>query len=520
MIFEDKLSFEFNVFLLEFTIDNVDEDSFFDESHIIISIDDPLLEDVTFKSGILKGYEYLGYREGMENARSISNEMFYFLERIKEFNNNAIDTFFTDVDDGDSYCDSAGNYLFTIEIKYQYWSDLKFAKHIVELINSINISVPKFYTPFFQEEEKIEDSQIVSLISTSTKARRLGYFKVLSSFLETYKKVPYSYLNKKIEDYCLNYSDYLDNNLYKKGLIIKTLSGISAKPYAEVAFSLDILNKINNIVYTGKSFKVYQYLQKEYSNQPNVFKLSTFDKVYFLECILKNDFFYFSNLLEIFFFEKEASYKYVLGHFQKQLTSCLEVYKRQSGYVNRMTLENFDVILKRISSWEKPEVYLEHLLMPRINWMLDLDILTESDNKFTITDIGLKLFTHLSIWNDISTNKVISPIWFIERFMINMFDDCYNNSEIQHPMYNDYVLEKIYEYIDESFDIFKTLAPNRVTASQAVNYTKYKLYLNNGIKRDYQFILDSLSEKEQDRFIFKYQEQYQDGYIQKKHLNG
>ena len=77
-------------------------------------------------------------------------------------------------------------------------------------------------------------------------------------------------------------------------------------------------------------------------------------------------------------------------------------------------------------------------------------------------------------------------------------------------------IEKIYYYIDSSFDLFKTLAPNRVTASQAANYTKYKLYLDDNIKVGYQFILGKLSEKEQDKFVFKYQEQYQDGYIQRK----
>ena len=70
--------------------------------------------------------------------------------------------------------------------------------------------------------------------------------------------------------------------------------------------------------------------------------------------------------------------------------------------------------------------------------------------------------------------------------------------------------------LENSFEIFKTLAPNRVTASQAANYTKYKLYMDDKIKVGYSFILNKLSEKEQDKFIFKYQEQYQDGYIQKK----
>ena len=99
--------------------------------------------------------------------------------------------------------------------------------------------------------------------------------------------------------------------------------------------------------------------------------------------------------------------------------------------------------------------------------------------------------------------------------MIHLYDECYNNGNVTNPENLNLILEKMYHHIDSSFALFKTLAPNRVTASQAVNYAKYKLYLNDKIKVGSEFILGRLSEKEQDKFIFKYQEQYQDGYIQK-----
>jgi hypothetical protein len=122
----------------------------------------------------------------------------------------------------------------------------------------------------------------------------------------------------------------------------------------------------------------------------------------------------------------------------------------------------------------------------------------------------------LCIWNDINTDAIISADAFLDRFMIHLYDDCYNNSEVVNPTDENLILEKIYMHIDNSFDLFKTLAPNRVTASQAANYTKYQLYFNDNIKVGYQYILNKLSEKKQDKFIFKYQEQYQDGYIQYK----
>lgn len=529
MIHQNELSFKFGNYLvafsfdrneiLDFDDDSYDEDFFsFNSISDFESIENLLVQDIQFKSCTLKGYEYLGLREDMKIARSISNEMFYFIKKIKALNPEIIDNYFWNIDYGDSMCDSDGSYVFGIKIKSSYWLDLNVTKLIVELIISINVHVPEFYTIFFRKNKKIDDNRITPIVSTNTKVRRLGYFKILSDFLDSYSKIPYIFINNKFEDYCLKYESSLNDNTFTRGLISKTSNGISAKPYIEIALSLNILNKINNIVHTGKSFKVYQVLQKQYSVDSNIFKLSEFDKIFFLECILKNDYFYFTNLLELFFFEENTTYKFILEKYQSQLISCLEEYKKQNVYMDRKNFNNIDTVLKRINNWEKPEVYLEHILMPRINWMLDFGILVESGKGFAITEIGMKLFKHLSIWNDINTDKIISPVSFIERFMLHMYDDCFRNNEIQNPKDKNFIVEKIYKYIDESFNIFKTLAPNRVTASQSANYTKYKLYLNENIKVGYQFILDSLSE--QDRFIFKYQEQYQDGYIQKKHHNG
>ena len=253
------------------------------------------------------------------------------------------------------------------------------------------------------------------------------------------------------------------------------------------------------------------------------------DKIYFLEKILKIDYFYFSNLLELIFLQEKITYLEIINEFQNKLIKCLEVYKEQNKYsferykspnynTVRKVVNNIDAILNRIKKWEKPNVYLEHLIMPRLNWMLDFGIITQenSNNEFCITEVSLKLFKHFCIWDDINTGKIISPNTFLNSFMIHLFDDCYNSGNIINPDDIKLIFEKVFERIENSFELFETLAPNRVSASQAANYTKYKLYLNDNIKVGYNFILNKLSEKEQDKFIFKYQEQYQDGYIQIK----
>lgn len=525
MIHQNELSFEFGgdyVIAFSFDInDDIDNDALDDEyySYNTISdfsdIDEFLRRIDEFTSLTIKGHEYLGWREDLTEGRSITNEMFSLIKIITAHQQDAVLDYYTSIDFGDAMCDKYGNYLFNIQIIEELWWDIKFAKYLIE--NRIStVSVPNFYTVFFRKNKFIKDNKIVPVLSTNTKVRRLGYFKILSLFLNENKKVPATSINKKFENYCLKYKELLEENQFKKGLINETKTGISAKPYIDTANDLEFLNKINNIYYSGKPFKIYQVLKSEFSDSSNVFEINGFDRIFFLECILRNDYFYFSNLLELLYIEEKTTYSHLVQVFKNQLIARLENYKKENSHEDRKILNGIETVLNRIKKWEKPEVYLEHIIMPRLNWMLDFRIITGINNEFKITEIGLKLFQHLCIWNDINTDKIISSDAFLDRFMVHLYDDCYNNSEVVNPKDENLILKKMYRHIENSFDLFKTLAPNRVTASQAANYTKYQLYFNDSIKVGYQYILGKLSEKEQDKFIFKYQEQYQDGYIQNK----
>ncbi|WP_282142792.1 hypothetical protein [Cellulophaga baltica] len=520
IIHEKELTFDFGDYAIVFYF--VNNKSFVNEQEIdyeepfsYYSINgfkeiEVLLErNVSFESCNFKGYENLGWREDIEDGRSITNEMYYFIKKIENIKEGIINNFSIDVVFTDSMCDKYGNYQFTINIIDDYFFNIEFAKNIINIIKLYKQEIPSFYTVFFRKRVDIFDNKKIPILTTNTKVRRLGYFKILSKFLLDYKKIPSTFVNKKFENYCLDYKHSLENNLYTKGLIGETKSGISAKPYVDAASELELVSKINNAYHTSKSFKVYQVLQEKYSISSNVFELSDFDKMYFLEKILRNDFFYFTNLLELIFIKENVTYSYVINKYQSQLTSRLNKYRHE-----RKNSNNLEAILNRIKSWEKPTIYLEHLVMPRINWMLDLGLLTENNKRFSITEIGMRLFENISVWNDINTDKIISPDSFLDRFMVHIFDDCYNSSKNNKPLEIDFVLGKMYGYIKQSFNLFKTLAPNRVTVSQAANYTKYMLYLNDNISVGYEFILNKLSE--QDKFIFKYQEQYKDGYIQLK----
>lgn len=532
-IYESELTFHFrNNFDIVFALDqikDIDEDFLsINPIHSQSDLTESLNKVNAFTKFRIIGCEYLGWREDLTEGRSITNDMHYLIKKINSYRKNSVENFQTEIKYGHPLCPDEGTYVFSIEISEELWWDFEFTKYLLKTKIDSTV-VPDFYTNYFNKNQPIKDDKSLPILSTNTKVRRIGYFKVLSLFLDDNKQIPTNKINKRFESYCLKYKDAIDNSEFNKGLIKETKNGISAKPYIEMAIDIELLNKINNILYAGKSLKVYQILKNEYSKSSNIFELTTFDKMYFLECILRYDYFYFNNLLELIYIEGKVTYSNIVREFQSKLIKSLEEYKKQNQYsfqryksptynTDRKVVNKLDNILTRIRKWEKPEVYLEHLIMPRLNWMLDFGIISfdNAKNEYNIEKIGDNLFRHLCIWNDINTEKIISPSKFLDNFIIQLFDDCFNSNIVINPDDIKSILDPINKNIENSFEIFKTIAPNRVTASQAVNYTKYKLYLEDKIKVDYNFILNQISEKEQDKFIFKYQEQYQDGYIQIK----
>lgn len=473
--------------------------------------------------------EYLGWREDIIDYNepiSICNQMYKFLKVLKDFDPSVILNFNLTTNEGYDHIGDWGlcgepNYVFYIKLDLNLLKKSKFDE-LIEKLEKTNLEVPpKFYWPFYKRYKKIEDSGSLKIISTNTKVRRIGYFKLLNDFLMKESRVSENLINRKFEKYVTPYNKEL--SLYKndKGLIEETKRGSSAKPYIETAKALNFINKTNRIYSTGKLFRVYGAIRNDrIGNTSSIFSLDNFDRLFFLEAILKNDYFYTSLILEwMYFSSEELSYETLLKNFYPYMLFRLNQYSSNSilnkGSKNYQELKK---VSERVNNWKKPLIYLEHILMPRVNWLFDLDLIIIDDKlNLSITPEGRRLFQNLCFWNDINWSLVINSYEFLNFFAVHTFDSAFQESS--HIQYGDDAKRsiniKIDNYVDLSFKYFKTLAPNRVTSSQSINYTKYMLYLNDNLTVGYRYISNYLASDKQDKFIYKYQRQYGDGYIQR-----
>lgn len=388
---------------------------------------------------------------------------------------------------------------------------LKFVLYIDNLFtHTHSIGIPSFYNL----NRKPKDNYNIRVLPSNTKVRRLGYLKLLLSMFNNVDKIPISIIASKFEFLSTQYKEYLHNYKNNKGEIIITKTGVSAKPYIDLAEKLGLINKIAGYYTLAKEGKIYNSLIKETEIiRENVFSINNVDIPYLLELILKEDFLYILTILRLIYKETRISYDKIRTIMQIELLNRCNLcsLSEDISFSGRLSIRT--QILK-IKEWKESLTYLEHIIMPRINWLYDMDIITMDNNSFCLTSRGRRLYCNLTIWDDIKMDKVVSPQWYIDNFFMKMYDittDC-------HGEKFDIVLHRnlMQKYIDDAFKLFKTIAPNRVAFSQLAKYVKYKLYMNHNLLIDTDDIKELFSNLEFVQYIFMYQNQYNDGYIQKR----
>lgn len=544
LLSNSRLVFEFNSYEIVVDIEFADKSFQYNEFHVNLAHTDfkdkfakIISSGLQINDVFIASSEYLGHREDIIEFKkpiSICNRLYRAIDIIAQYDRNIIDKYILNQNEGYNedvesalFCNLSPNYIFEIHVKKESYGDLNFFQFIINHLqfDDADYLPPTFYWPFYKKNQKIDDSKKIVILNTNTKARRLGYFKILSDFFKINKNISENFIYKKFERFSQDYRNDLKGYKNDKGLIKVTKTGVSAEPYITIAKYLGLINLINGVYTIGKYFKVYQVLKDEIDYESvSVFNLSTLDKLFFLELILQKDFTYITLTLELIRLHKVINYHELNRIFQPHLLARLDELLINLQYEqNSKRYRELKKVLERVKNWSAAEVYLEHVIMPRLNWFYDLGLVEIDQNlNITLTTQGITLFQEICNWNDINWERVISPDEFLNLFWVHTFDHTYNHkSNKNHPkdIKENEIFPLIIQYIDQSFEHFKTLAPNRVTASQAITYTKYKLYSIDQIKVGHRYISNLLENKKQNNFIYKYQKQYGDGYIQRRRSN-
>lgn len=471
---------------------------------------------IFIQQGLLLHYEESEKKEFLDYYEPFTYMTYSIVKKISTQFSDAVENYVVQpfCIDESSMCGDILEYGYQININGKYWTNKNFFNFV---INGIDEKFPDFSIPdFYNTEKELKDTFEIKILSSNTKIRRLGYLKILLKMLKEQSKVPVSKINNKFEKYCQDYNQYLKLHKNRKGNVIVTKTGNSANPYIELAVNLGLIHKAAGVYEVGKIGKVYNILKDKIDEQDmNPFAFSKFDITFFLELLLKEDYWFLYAILEQAAINPSIAYKNLKKEFKQILLEQIGQFIDEAQNTNHSKqVLPLKIIERRINDWKKPEVYMEHVLMPRLNWLYDMELIDlKNDLSFQLTETGTKLLYNLATWNDIALHKIVSPLAYVDNYFMKMINFVFDAQKQRFTKEIDAEFEKC---LNDSFLLFKTLAPNRVTFSLFAYYTKQILFWNNIGVVDTENIKKVFERKQIPNYIYKYQEHYKDGYIQKK----
>jgi hypothetical protein len=451
-----------------------------------------------------------------QHTNSISNSLFNLIKQLIKIDSELVLTYEVKVDDPNDVgmCGYYPQYIGEIELDIKKL-DLKIISKILVELNSFKfIELSTLYAPAFYKHNLPKNNFSPQFLNTNTKVRRLGYLKLFFRFINEKKKIPESFIEKKFEEFSLQFSSQLNDLSNNKG-VIQNLKGKSAEPYISLLKEMNLITTVSRVVVPTKWLKTYMAIREIIEdNSSEAFVLDKVDKIFFLEVILKKDFLYSIVILEFLFIRETCTSQDIINNFQKLLLTRVRNLLSKETFSDKKTSTELREIEKRVAAWKKAEVYLEHIIMPRVNWFADLDLITLRDNIITINENCKRLISELNSWVDIEAEIVADSSDFLRKFYPHVYAKSYFESYGEYPKVE--IIHGLVDgYINQSFALFKTLAPNRVTSSQAFTFAKYCIYLKNGFSVSDSYLMRILEEKFSNKYIYKFQPRYGDGYIQK-----
>lgn len=360
---------------------------------------------------------------------------------------------------------------------------------------------PKIFSDGYHDNSNPLFFKGITIVQSNTKQRRLGYLKFTLELFNDTTYFPSAYLSRTLEKESIKINYKLKE--YKelcegddKGLITISKTGISAEPYIDLLCQLNMLTEINKSFILTKQVKVYALFNKLIKTDDtlkfkventilfdkpvidNPFVLNHIDCLFLLNQILISDSLYSWSLLELLYvIGKRVTSKKLRNIFQPYVSDeLLRIVNSKSEISNKVRRDATEV-KKRILSWTRAEIYLEHIVEPRLNWLLDLKLVSindEKDKAYNLTEYGFRLLDCLT---GIYENYQIKHLQLATIFGLHYF-------EIFSYVYQINVRKKldiglIDKYLKEAFIHFKTDAPNRIAASQAINFVCYSCLLKN-----------------------------------------
>ncbi len=319
-----------------------------------------------------------------------------------------------------------------------------------------------------------------ALENTNTQTRRLAYVTVLISILGR-RSLPEKVLLSRILRWGQEHQDSLKQYWVQTGTIGSTRRNSAGARYLDLASKLGLIASISgeyHLTQVGLALLALKNVE-----QVNPFVLTDAERLFYTYLLLEKD----ADVLLT-----------ILGRLQEQpgtgLSALQKIY--QQDFVNRLIVKGRLVEDERLreqlrdrrlaieTGWRKPARYAEHIVPPRLNWLLDLGFLEPTAfqrHQYYLTDAGVALVENLPHFDkafyDVSTTWLSGGFWRLTPGnLLNI-----QNARLWNSLNEEEQLTVCAPRLKEAFGIFQHSMVPKVSLIQVLFYMTVKLILEDHI---------------------------------------
>ncbi len=225
-------------------------------------------------------------------------------------------------------------------------------------------------------------------------------------------------------------------------------------------------------------------LIREYSRS-NPFFLSDAEEIFFLYWLLRNDADPLLTVIDILLTMPDAQLADVQAQYQNALVQRLstKLFLSKEELAQRDLLDRRNFIQDK---WKSPKRYIEHVVPPRLNWLLDIGFFEPGlfrhhqfhfmqPEKEFLTKLPTLGDTHL---HDVSEHWLDTEFWYAvgglitEPNRLRLWDETNPQADIE---------SYVYHYLERAFTTFRHTMVPKISLTQALIYIVISLLANQKI---------------------------------------
>lgn len=355
--------------------------------------------------------------------------------------------------------------------------------------------------------------QLRILGSTNTQTRRLGYVTAICRALDS-NYVPLPDLQRRVERWADQNNEKLKSYVSARGEMRRSTRSLAFKRYLKLTQDLQLIADVSGYLRLTKTGRVLVILDRSVDvSEVNPFRIRGEVSLLLLYQLLLLDADYLLPILDLTTAYHRQSE--LLENAQQRLRRRFDLLQRYAhSPISRSEMVDR---ARAIAQWTKPVKYSEHLLLPRLHWLLDLELVNwkafQTEREFRLSDWGDRLLQ--------STLKVEGEPLVDRRWCQNTLFfawakalDSPVTSWSQVPEVEQKTL--IQHQVEAGFQMFRTMQYPRISAYQLILFVVLHLLFTYRIVagfEDIKLALDGLSRTEQSQWSFFWSALDDDGYL-------